>query len=197
MEGGEFFQAVCAIVERSTRKWEDKEAALTGDDDGEEAAVGGNGEIAEGEAVKDGGRDGLRDGDVLAGRVGAERREVNPDEGAGFFFDGELEEDARFIGGPAEDAEADAKAREKMGRSEIANFQNFLVNKVGNFLPGGGDAEAAFVAVERGELFVVFGEQLDSLKAGWPGHGVVLFHGDGGRHAGKRDDIAKSPILVR
>ena len=98
MEGGEFFQAVRAIADRSTRKREDKETALAGDDDGEEAAVGRNGEVAEGEAVKDGGGDGLRDGDVLAGRVGAERREVNPDEVAGFFFDGALEEDARFVG---------------------------------------------------------------------------------------------------
>ena len=72
MENGEFFQTVCAVTERSVRKREDEEAALAGDDDGEEAAVGRNGEIAEREAVKDGGGDGLRDGDVLAGRVGAE-----------------------------------------------------------------------------------------------------------------------------
>src|SRR2546425_628999 len=111
MESGEFFQTVRAITESSARKREDEEAALAGDDDGEEAAVGGDGEVAKGEAMKDGGGDGLRDGDVLAGRMGAERREVNPDEVAGFFFDGALEKNARFVGRPAEDAEADAKAR--------------------------------------------------------------------------------------
>src|SRR6267378_7639750 len=102
MEGEEFFQAVRAITERSVRKWEDEEAAFTGDDDGEEAAVGRNGKVAKGEAVKDGGGDGLRDEDVLARRVGAERRKVDPHEVAGFSFDGALEEDARFVGGPAE-----------------------------------------------------------------------------------------------
>src|SRR6267142_1317635 len=98
MEGGEFLQTVRAIAESSVRKWEDEEAALAGDDDGEEAAVGRNGEIAKREAVKDGDGDGLRNGDVLAGNVGAERREVDPDEVAGFFFDGPLEKDARFVG---------------------------------------------------------------------------------------------------
>src|SRR6266850_4370020 len=112
MEGGEFFQTVCAVTENLARKWEDKEAALAGDDDGEEASVGGDCEVAEGEAVKDGGGDGLRDGDVLAGRVGAERRKVDPHQVAGFFLDGALEENARFVGWPAEDAETDANARE-------------------------------------------------------------------------------------
>src|SRR6266850_4097493 len=197
VEGGEFLQAVCTVTESSARKWEDKEATLAGDDDGEEAAVGRNGEVAKREAVQDGGGDGLSDGDVLAGSVGTERREVDPHEVAGFLFDGALQEDARFVGGPAEDAEADAKAREKIGRSEIANFQNFLVNKIGHFFAAGGDAEATFVAVERGELLVVFGEQLDSLEAGRPGHSAVLFDGDSGIHSGKRNDVAESTILLR
>src|SRR6266850_1942246 len=98
MESGEFLQAVRAVAERSTRKREDKEAALAGNDDGQEAAVGRNGEIAEGEAVKDGGGDGLGDGKVLAGRMSAERRDVNPNEVAGFFLDGALEENTRFVG---------------------------------------------------------------------------------------------------
>ena len=71
MESGEFFQTVRAIAERSVRKRKNEEAALAGDDDGEETAVGRNGEVAEGEAVKDGGGDGLSDGNVLAGGVGA------------------------------------------------------------------------------------------------------------------------------
>src|SRR6266403_50215 len=98
MAGVEFLQAVREKNERSARKRPDEEPALGGDDNGEEAAVRRDGEIAKGEAVKDGGGDGLRDGDVLAGRVDAERREVDPDEVAGFLFDGALEEDARFIG---------------------------------------------------------------------------------------------------
>src|SRR6267378_4336897 len=133
MEGGEFFQAVCAVADRSTWKREDEEAALARDDDGEEAAVGRNGEVTVAEAVKDGGGDGLRDGNVLAGRLGGERREVDPDEVAGFFLAGALAENARFGGRPAEDAEPVADAREKIGRSEIANFPNFLVDKIGNF----------------------------------------------------------------
>jgi hypothetical protein len=67
-------RTVCAVTRSSARKREDEEAALAGDDDGEEAAVGRNVELAKGESVKDGGGDGLRDGDVLAGRVGAEGR---------------------------------------------------------------------------------------------------------------------------
>src|SRR5882724_286054 len=197
MEGGEFFQAVCAVADRSTWKREDEEAALARDDDGEEAAVGRNGEVTEGEAVKDGGGDGLRDGNVLAGRVGAERREVDPDEVAGFFLDGALEENARFVGWPAEDAETDPKACQKIGRSEIADFQNFLVNEIGNFLAAGGNAEAALVAVEGGELFVVVAEEIETLEAGRAGHGAVLFNGNGGRCPGKSENGAEGAVFVR
>ncbi len=47
------------------REGEDQEIALAGDDDGEGAAVGGDGEIAEGETVKDGNGLRLRDGNVM------------------------------------------------------------------------------------------------------------------------------------
>ncbi len=53
---------------RSARgKREDEETALAGDDDGEEAAVGRDGELAESETVKHGDGQRLRDGDFLAG----------------------------------------------------------------------------------------------------------------------------------
>src|SRR5258708_31049625 len=47
------------------REGEDQEIALAGDDHGEGAAVGGDGEIAEGETVKDGSGLRLRDGNVM------------------------------------------------------------------------------------------------------------------------------------
>jgi hypothetical protein len=56
---------------------EDEEIALAGGDDGEEAAVGRDGKVAEGETVKDGYGKGLADGDALVcgiGRHGSEGR---------------------------------------------------------------------------------------------------------------------------
>jgi hypothetical protein len=50
--------------EESAREGEDEEIALAGHDHGEGAAVGGDGEIAEGETVKDGSGLRLRDGNV-------------------------------------------------------------------------------------------------------------------------------------
>jgi hypothetical protein len=51
--------------EESTGKGEDEEIAFAGNDDGEGAAVGRDGEIAEAEAVKDGDWRGLGDGDFV------------------------------------------------------------------------------------------------------------------------------------
>jgi len=72
---------------------EDEKIALARGDDGEETAVGGNGKIAEGEAVKDEHGNGLADRDGLicrGGWRGAERREVEPHEVAGFSLHGAL-----------------------------------------------------------------------------------------------------------
>ena len=52
--------------EESAGEREDEEVAFAGDDDGEGAAVGGDGEIAEGETVKDGNGLRLRDGNVMS-----------------------------------------------------------------------------------------------------------------------------------
>ena len=51
--------------EESTGEREDEEIAFAGNDDGEGAAVGRDGEIAEAEAVKDGNGLRLRDGNVM------------------------------------------------------------------------------------------------------------------------------------
>ena len=48
-----------------SRKGEDQEIALAGDDHGEEAAVGGDGKVAEGEAVKKGIGGRLRNGNLV------------------------------------------------------------------------------------------------------------------------------------
>ena len=71
---------------RSAEEREDKEVAFAGDDYGDGAAVGGDGEIAEGEPVKDGDGRGLGDGNFIVRGDRRERREFDPDEVAGFFF---------------------------------------------------------------------------------------------------------------
>ena len=77
----------------SAGKREDEEVAFAGDDDGDGAAVGGDGEIAEAEAVKDGDRRRLRDGNfVICGNRG-ERRKFDPDEIARFFLQSALQDD--------------------------------------------------------------------------------------------------------
>ena len=133
---------------------ENEEIAPAGDDYGEETAVGGDGEIADGEAVKDHVGLWLRNGDVVILGSGGKGREIDPDEVAGFFFDSAFEENAGLVGRPVKDAEADANAGQVIGRSKIANFENFLVDKIGDFFPAGGDAQASFVAVECRKLFV-------------------------------------------
>src|SRR5258708_34794294 len=95
------------------REGEDEKIALAGGNEGEEAAVGGDGEVTEGEAMKDGRGHGLAEGDVLvcsAGRHSGQRRKVNPHEVARFFFGGALQGDAGFFGGTVEGAGSNAHA---------------------------------------------------------------------------------------
>ena len=73
-------------------------------DYGEEVAVGRNGEIAEAKAVEDGKGLRLRYGNGLSCGYGGERGKIDPNEIAGFLFDGTLEEEARFVGRPAKHA---------------------------------------------------------------------------------------------
>jgi hypothetical protein len=65
--------------EESVEEREDEEITLAGEDDGEGAAIGGDGEIAEGEVVKNGDWRGLRDGNFVIRGDRRERREIDPD----------------------------------------------------------------------------------------------------------------------
>ena len=108
------------------------EVALAGEDYAEEAAVGGEGIFADGEAVKEDARLWFEDGNFGVGRVGAEFRDAEGDEVGGFFFEGAFQIELGFIGGPLKDAEADTHAGNANGRGEIADFENFLVDEVGD-----------------------------------------------------------------
>src|SRR5579883_127076 len=90
-----------------------------------------------------------------------------------------LDEDAGVVGRKADDAKADAETGSAGGIIEVSDFQNFLVNEVGDAVAAGGDAEAAFVAVQSGEFLVVLGEHIEALKAGRAAHGPVALDGDG------------------
>ncbi len=133
-------------------------------------------------------RSGLEDGDVFAGLLRGELGNGDPDEVAGFSFDGALEHDAIFVGRPMEDAEADAEADEMIGSGEVANFQHFSVDEIRHFSAAGRNGKAACVAVERGDFLVVLGEEFEVLEARRAGLRAVLFDGDGGVGAGMRSE---------
>ena len=136
------------------------EVAAAGEDDGEEAAVVGEAEFADGEAVEEHARGGLGDGDGLARGVGGERRDGKFGEVGGFFFDGALEVDAGFIGGPLENPKADAEACDFVGGGEVANFENFIVEIVGDFGAGRREGEAAGKGIEGGDFGGVLRERV-------------------------------------
>jgi len=69
-------------------KGEEFQVAFAGENYGEEAAVGGDVEFADGDAVEDGLRRGLEDGNFLAGFLCGELGKRDPDQVAGFSFDG-------------------------------------------------------------------------------------------------------------
>lgn len=116
---------------------EDHKITFARQDDTEKAAVGGDGEIANREAVKDRLRGWLKDGDFFAGRLRQERRNSNPDNVAGFSFGGALEEDAIFVGGPVENAETHAEADKMIGNGQVAHFEGFAVDEIGDFFATG------------------------------------------------------------
>lgn len=121
----------------SEREGEDCEIALAGEDYGQEAAVGRDIEFADGDAAEDWLRRGREDGDVSRVFLCGELGNIYPDEVAGFSFDGAFQHDAIFVGGPMENAEANAEADEMIGSSEVANLQDFSVNKIGRFFAAG------------------------------------------------------------
>jgi len=65
--------------------------------------------------MKDGDDRRLRDGNLMSCRRSGERRKIDPNEIAGLFLDGALEENARFAGGPAKDAETDTETGKMIG----------------------------------------------------------------------------------
>src|SRR6266436_1930032 len=126
-----------------------------------------------------------------------EGRQVDPHEIAGFFFERAFEEDARLVGRPAKDAEADANAGYAIGRSEIANLEDFLVQEIRDFLAAGGDADAALVAVQRGQLFGFVTAHVELLEAGRAGEVVILFDGDGGVRSRQPGDVTEGAAFVK
>jgi len=163
---------------------EDLEVAAAGEDDGEEAAVAGETEFADGDAVEKNARSGLGDGDGLARGVSSEGRDGKLGEVGGFLFDGAFEVDAGFIGGPLENAKANAEACDFVGSGEVANFEDFLVEVVGDFGAGGGEGEAAGEGVEGGDFGGVLREKVETLEARGAVEVAVAFDGDGGIAAG-------------
>jgi hypothetical protein len=163
---------------------EDLEVALAGKNDGEGAAVGREGIFADGEAVKEDVGVWFGDGNLGVGGIGPEAGDAEQGKVGGAFFDGALQEEAGFIGGPLEDAEANAEPRDAEGISEIADFEDFLVQKVGNEIAAGRDGDAAGVGVESGDLFILLGEEIEALKARGPFETRRTFDSDAGVAAG-------------
>jgi hypothetical protein len=172
---------------RAARRWkesprerEDHQIAFAGEDYGQEAAVGRDIELANGDAAKDWLRRGCEDGHVLAGFLRGKLGNIYPYEVAGFSFDGAFQHDAIFVGGPMENAEAHAEPDEVIRSGEVADLQNFSVDEIRHFLCAWGNREAAGVAIERGDLLVVLCEEFKALEARRSGLRAVLFDGDGG-----------------
>ena len=160
------------------------EVAAAGEDDGEEAAVVGETEFADGDAVeKDAGR-GLGDGNGLSRGVSSEWRDGELGEVGGFFFDGAFKVDAGFIGGPLEDAKANAEAGDFVGSGEVANFEDFLVEIVSDFGAGGREGEAAGIGIEGGDFGGFLRQEIETLEARGTVEVAVAFDGDGGIAAG-------------
>lgn len=171
---------------------EEFEVPFAGEDNGEEAAIGGDAEFSDGDTVENGARVGLEDGDVFAGWLRQKRWEGDPDEVAGFSLDSTLEQNAGFVERPAEDTEANAKANKIIGESEVADFEDFAVDEVSDFFAARGDRKAAGVTVERSDFLVVLGEEFEALESRRTGLRAVLLDGDGGVGAGDAVGVDES-----
>jgi len=156
------------------------EVAFAGEDDGKETAVVGEPEFADGEAVEKHARGGLGDGDGLPRGVGDKGRNREFRKVGGFFFHGALEADAGFIGGPLENAKTNTEASDSVGSGEVANFEDFLVEIVGDFGAGGREGEAAGEGIEGGDFGGVLRGELETLEARGTVEVAVAFDGDGG-----------------
>ena len=160
------------------------EIAFAGEDDGKEATVVGEPEFADGEAVEKHARGGLGDGNGLPRGVGDKRRNREFREVGGFFFDRAFKEDAGFIGGPLENAKTNTEARDSVGSGEVANFEDFLVEIVGDFGARGREGEAAGKGIEGGDFGGVLRGEFETLEARGTVEVAVAFDGDGGIAAG-------------
>src|SRR5258708_17222247 len=119
----------CLCHKRGKRELEgeDLEVALAGEHYAEEAAVGGEGVFADGEAVEEHAGLGFEDGDFGARWIGAEFRDLEGDEVGGFFFDGAFQVEACLVRRPMGDSQSYRPAGGTPWRCKIAWFQVFLV----------------------------------------------------------------------
>ena len=108
--------------------------------------------------MKEQARFGFGDRDFRVGRIGAEFGDAEVDKVGGFFFDGAFEIKVGFIGGPLKDAKTDAEAGDARRNTEVPDFEDFLVEKIGDEIAAGRDLDSAGVCFERGDFLVVLGE---------------------------------------
>jgi hypothetical protein len=165
--------------EQSPREREDHQIAFTGEDYGQEAAVGRDIELANGDAAENWLRRGCEDGHVFAGFLRGELGNTYPYEVAGFSFDGAFQHDAIFVGGPMKNTEAHAEPDEVIRSGEVADLQNFSIDEIRHFFAAWGNGEPAGVAIERGDFLVVLCEEFKALEARRSGLRAVLFDGNG------------------
>ena len=102
-------------AQRSVGQREDFEIAFAGEDHRQEAAVGRDVELADRDTAEDWLRCWCEDGSFFGVFLREEHGNINPDQVAGFSFDGALEHDAVFVGRPMENAEAYTEADEVVG----------------------------------------------------------------------------------
>lgn len=163
---------------------EDLEVAFAGEDYGEETAVGGEAVFTDGEAVEEHAGFRFNDRDFGVGRIGAKLGDAHGDEVGGFFLDRALEIEARLVVGPLEDTEPNTQPGDADGDGEIADFENFLIEKIGDFGAAGRNENAAGVGVERGDFPGVLGEKFQALETRRAIEVAVMLDGDGGIAAG-------------
>jgi len=149
-----------------------------GGDEAKEPAIGGNPEIAKREIVQKGIGSRLRDGNVFAAGDHGEERNVEQNEVAGLFFKSALEHDAVSFGHPSIDAQTDTHASDAIGRAEVADFENFVVDIVGNKVAAGRNREALGVVIESGELLIVVEGEIEALETRRAIHVAVTLDSD-------------------
>ena len=133
----------------------------------------------------------VRDGDGLAAGVGDERWDRKFGQVGGFFFESALEVDTGFVAGPLENAEAGANASDFFWIGKIADFENFIIEVIGDLGAGGGKGESTGVGIECGDFLRVLGEEFEALEARRAIEAAVAFDGDGGIAAGETGGINK------